>query len=63
MSWAAFNLADRKKLQDAVQNKRLLKAEGNRTKKSYSAKINSGLVIVRSPSLRDGRGLSGRQPN
>ena len=61
MVQAASHQADKKELQGAVHKERLLQAEDSGNKEFMPAK--SGLVVARSPSFRDGRGLSGRLPH
>ena len=46
MDWASPNLADRKELRVAVQNERLLKAEGNGNKETILGKKQVGYCQV-----------------
>ena len=49
MSWAAYQLADRKKLQGVVQNERLT---GSREWGKIVIRAESGLVVIKSLSFR-----------
>lgn len=59
MNGSASNLADRKKLQGAIQNERFLKAKERRNQE-FTLSQRAGCLLQGYLPLGDGRGLSGR---